>query len=465
MMERLSGLDAGFLYMETPTLHLHTLKIATVEHRDPQRPYSFQRFRDTLAERLYLLPPFRRRVVHVPLDLDHPVWIEDPDFDIDKHLHRVVLPADAGPREVAKVVSEIAGRQLDRSRPLWEITAVEGLAGGRTVFIAKLHHCLADGTAASELLANVLMVSPDGKDATSPPPWTPDPIPSRRRLATAAAGSFARRAANLPGLVRSTAKGLVAIAKHARASDVESAVPFRTPKVAFHAALTPNRIYATVRLPLDELKRVRKLHGATLNDVFLAVATGALRAYLSKRGELPKVALVAGVPASVGGEEPGRMSGNKVSNLFALLPVHLEDPRAQIAAISAAMKVAKERHVMIGPGVLEDWTEMSLQWPLGPFMRSWSRWKMSNRVGSPINLVASNVPGPRVPLFLGDTALVDLQSIGPILEGIGLNITAWSYVDILSVAFLACPEHMPDLWDLAEAFPEALRALGENGKS
>src|ERR1700736_5075558 len=173
-MQRLTGLDAGFLYMETPTLHMHTLKISVLDPSTVPGGYSFGNVKQELASRLHLLPPFRRRLVEVPFGIHHPVWIEDPDFDIDWHIHRIAVPAPGGQREFCDLISDIASRQLDRSRPLWEIWVVEGLEAGRVGFVAKIHHSVADGVAAADLLANVL--SPDPEIHEPPPPaepWAP----------------------------------------------------------------------------------------------------------------------------------------------------------------------------------------------------------------------------------------------------------------------------------------------------
>jgi diacylglycerol O-acyltransferase len=460
-MERLSGLDASFLYMETPTLHMHTLKVAVVDRGDGGEDFSFENFRAVFAQCLPLLPPFRRRIVLTPLGLDHPVWIEDPDFDLDRHLTRVTLAPPGGARELAAVVSEIAERPLDRSRPLWELAVIDGLAGGRIGFVAKMHHAVADGIAAAELLMNVLSESVvDPRWAARFDPWTPEPLPSRRRMIADAIASQARRVRGLPHLLLSTTRGARTLANHMRTSGVSDApVPFRTPVTPFNGALTPRRVFATAVLPLDELRALRKKLDATLNDVFLAVCAGALRRYLFERGALPDQPLVAGVPASSLPGERGRMSGNRVSSLFTALPTERACPIARLQAIKAASQEAKRRHAALGPTMLERWSEFALPLPYATTMRAWSRLRMADRVRPPINLVVSSVPGPRAPLHLRGARLVSLHSVGPILEGIGLNLTAWSYVDGLYVGVLACPEHVPDPWRIVDHMHTSLEEL------
>ncbi|MBV8693292.1 MAG: wax ester/triacylglycerol synthase family O-acyltransferase, partial [Actinobacteria bacterium] len=196
-MQRLSGFDAGFLYMETPTLHMHTLKISVLDPSTIPGGYTFDRVKEVLGERIHLLPPFRRRLAEVPLGMHHPVWIEDPDFDLDYHVRRVEAPAPGTMRELSAICSDIASRQLDRRRPLWEITVVEGLEHGHLGFVAKIHHCAADGVAAAAMLASVLDTSPDAPPVT-PAPWHPDPVPSQRQLLTGALLAWIKAILNLP---------------------------------------------------------------------------------------------------------------------------------------------------------------------------------------------------------------------------------------------------------------------------
>src|SRR5437588_9738357 len=228
-MERLTGIDAGFLYMETPTLHMHTLKISIVDPATVPGGYSFERVGEVLGERLHLLPPFRRRLVEVPGGLHHPLWVEDPDFDLAHHLQRAEIAAPGGPRELGELISYVASRQLDRRLPLWELWVVEGIEHGHIGFVAKIHHAAADGVAAAAMLANILEAEadpggrpqedadPEGRpqeDAdpvpVAPPsaPWRPEPIPPPTERLVDALRDLLRNLASLPGLVRRTVAGL-----------------------------------------------------------------------------------------------------------------------------------------------------------------------------------------------------------------------------------------------------------------
>jgi diacylglycerol O-acyltransferase len=456
-MERMTGLDAGFLYMETPTAHMHTLKIAVIDPSTGTTPYSFHAVKQVLSERMHLLPPFRRRVVEVPLKLHHPLWIEDPDFDIDDHVRRVGCPAPGGPREFCELISDIASHPLDRTKPLWEIWTVEGLEGGRVGFVSKMHHSLADGLAAAALLVNVMQASP--ADVASAPPWRPDRVPSKWTLLIEALRDLIRDLRGLPALVRRTYEALGAVRRHRRGSAVKPPLPFDTPKTSFNAALTPRRTFAMTTLSLADVKAVKSAFGVTLNDVVLAVCAGALRRYLADRRELPRRPLIAGVPVSTSAET--RLGGNRVSNMFVNLRTDIEDPAARLRAIRESAKAGKAVHGLLGTEMLADWSQLAPPRPFAWFMRLYSRRAWASRHRPPINLVISNVPGPPAPLSIAGARLESLSSVGPILEGIGLNITVWSYVGTMNFGIVACRDHMPDAWRLADALRESLEELSK----
>ncbi len=454
-MERLTGLDAGFLYMETPTLHMHTLKISVVDPSSIAGGYTFGRFKDVLAERLHLLPPFRRRIVEVPMRIHHPVWIEDPDFDLSHHVRRVGCPAPGGMHEFAELVSDIASRQLPRHRPLWEIWVVEGLDRGLVAFVAKIHHSVADGIAAASLLANVaddLAVPVDGSS------WGPESIPGKWELFRDAAKDLGRELRGFPRLLRQTLRNMGAVRRKRKESEIAPPLPFSTPKTRFNTALTPHRTFTMSTLPLGDVKTVKHAFDATVNDVILAVVAGALRRYLLERGELPDKPLVAGVPVSTTAE-PDRLGGNKVSNMFTALRTDIEHPVERLQAIHDVTKAAKEFHNVLGTEMLRDWSEITPPRPFAWFMRNYSRRALAARHRPPINLIVSNVPGPPMPLTIADARIVALYSMGPILEGIGLNVTVWSYVDSMNFGLVACPEFAPDLWALTDALGDELAVL------
>ena len=453
-MERMTGLDAGFLYMETPTLHMHTLKIAVIDTANVPGGYNFELLKEVLATRLRYLPPFRRRVVEVPFGLHHPVWIEDPDFDLDYHVRRVAVPAPGGPHEFGDLISDIASHQLDRRRPLWELWVVEGLEHGYIGVVAKIHHAAADGVAAAAMLANVLGVG----EAADSDPWKPDPIPSDWELFVGAVKSLAVALVHLPQLLWRTFQGVFRLVRRRRAGGDLPPPPFSAPAVSFNRALTPHRRFVFASIPLDDVKEIKNALDATVNDIVLALSAAALRRYLQDRGELPEPPLMAGVPVSVG-EMGSRSSGNMVSNLFTSIPTDVADPIERVRTVHRMMKGAKEVHNALGAEMLSDWTELTPPRPFAAFMRFYSRRELASRHRPPINAVISNVPGPKAPLDIAGARLVSIYSMGPILEGIGLNITVWSYCGSLNFGIVSCRELMPDLWRLTDHIQDALEEL------
>jgi diacylglycerol O-acyltransferase len=461
-LERLTGLDASFLYNETPTLHMHTLKYTVLDVSTVPGGYDFDRFQHELERRLHLLPGFRRRVVEVPGQLHHPVWIEDPDFDLSYHVRRIGVPPPGGRREMDAEIADIASWPLDRSRPLWEIWMLEGLEGGRVGFLAKIHHCVADGVAAAAMLSNVMTASADDVDPPPPlAPWQPESVPSGRRLLIDALRDLLVQFARLPGLLRRTLDGVRRVARHRRQSDVATPRPIiDTANTPFNGSLTPHRSFATATLPLADVKHAKTALDVTINDIVLAMVAGSLRSWLEKRAALPARALVAGVPVST--DDPDgiqRLGGNRVSNMFTTLATDIDDPVERLRAIHDVTGAAKEMHNLLGADMLADWSEYTPPKPYSWFMRQYSHFGLAEKHRPPINLVVSNVPGPREPLYVAGARMDGIYSVGPILEGIGLNVTVWSYCDQLNVGVIACREQIPDPHEITDGMASALQEL------
>jgi diacylglycerol O-acyltransferase / wax synthase len=456
-VQRLSGLDAGFLYMETPTLLMHTLKVVVLDPGS-EGVLDFDGMREQIRGRMPRLPSFRRRVVEVPFGFHHPVWVEDPDFDLDYHVRRVVLRPPGTKTQLDEVIANLAGIPLDRTRPLWRMYVLEGLEGGRLAVLAKIHHAVADGSAASALLANVMSMSSLG-ETVHEDRWVPEELPSARRLLRTALRDHLTQLVHLPGLVGRTGGNVRSVLRHRRRSKVATPVPILdTPRTEFNGALGTTRSFATTVLSFPDARTVKRAFGVTLNDVVLGVVSGALRRYLIERGCLPERPLVAGIPV---GTDSGsdRLVGNRVSNMFTSLATDLDDPVERLLAINEVTAEAKTLQQLIGVETFRDWVQYTPPRPYAWFMRQYSRRRIADRHAPPINLVVSNVPGPSERLFAAGVPLQEIYSVGPVLEGIGLNITVWSYLDRLYVGALACREALPDLHLVTDAMPETLDAL------
>ncbi len=466
-MERLSGLDASFLYLETRSLHMHVAMTTIFDPSTVPGGYSFTKMQALIASRTHSAPVFRRRLVEVPFRLGHPVWVDDLDFDIDYHVRRAAVPSPGGYLELGDLAGEITGHQLDRSRPLWEIWIVEGLAGGRIGLIAKMHHSTVDGVSGAELLSVLFDLEPDPA-ATPPPPERPvdTRIPSGLELMGEAVVARTFRPFEMTLDLLRTSQRLLNVRRvrnepQHRAAHSKAALPLSAPRTSFNSALTRRRKVALTAIGLDDVKRLKNATGTTVNDVILAVCTGALRTFLMAGHELPDKPLVAVVPVSVRPEHGAPHGSNQVSSMFVQLPANLHDPIDRLMAIREGTKGAKEEHNALGADLLQNWAEYATPNVFASAARLYSRMRLADRHRPIANLVISNVPGPDFPLYLGGAELVAGFPLGPVMDGMGVNITIMSYRRVLYWGIIACPETMPRVWDLAAAVPVALDELLE----
>ncbi len=464
-MERLSGLDASFLYLETPSLHMHVCMTSVVDPATVPGGYSFARMKELIAERLPLAPVFQRRLVEVPLRWGHPVWVDDPGFDIDYHVRLAAVPKPGGLRELADIAGDIAGRQLDRSKPLWEMWIIEGLAHDRVGFVTKMHHSTVDGVSGAELLSILFDLEPDPGPVPPPPERLQDDrIPSNLELMGQATLDRAMTPFKITrDLVRTGQRVLdvrkVRIGSEDRPGLGKAALPLSAPRTSFNGALSRRRSVAFTGIGLDDVKRLKSALGVTVNDVVLAVCTGALRHFLIQGDELPEKPLVAVVPVSVRTATENVRGSNKVSSMFVQLPTQLADPLERLEAIHQGTKGAKEEHNALGADTLLNWAEHATPNVFANAARLYSRMQLADRHRPIANLVISNVPGPDFPLYLGGAELECGFPLGPVMEGMGVNITIMSYRGIMYWGIISCPETMPKVWGLAAAIPVALDEL------
>lgn len=459
-MERLKGIDAWFLYTETPTVHTHTLKIAVFEPVPGEEGDALARARAQIAAHLPLLPGFRRRVVEVPWGLHHPVWVEDPEFALERHVKREPVAPPGGPREMDAAISRVASRPLDRGRPLWEVWLLEGLAEGRTAAVVKIHHAMADGVAAAHLLAHVMGPIPEPGERPRDD-WAPELLPSRRTLVWDALREHPAQAWRLLPLVGRTVARLAALLRGRRRAPVRPPLPvLDTPRTPFNTALTPERVFASALLSLDEVRAVARGLGVTVTDVMLALVAGSLRRYLAARGALPARPLVAEVPvATDAAGDPERLAGNRVSNLFTRLRTDLADPVERLRATHDVTEAAKRAHAVLGADLYAAWTDYAPPLAYAAWMRRRSLRHAADRERPAVNCIVSSVPGPRHRLYWDRAPLQAFYSVGPILDGIGLNVTLWSYLDSVHVGVLACPDRVDSVHEISEGLWGELQVL------
>ena len=465
-MQRLTGLDATFLYMETPTTHMTVASTCVFDPSTVPGGYSFEKVRALVENRLPLLPPFRRRLVDVPFSLHHPLWIEDPDFDLDYHVRRAALPSPGGDRELAEFAAEVMGRPLDRTRPLWEMYVVEGLEHGYIACVTKTHHAAIDGVSGAELTVNLLDVTPEPAVVPPPdPPWTPDRIPSDAELVAYALQSLSRQPLAAVKAVRRTAEMALNIRRRNRQPDVTPPPGlFAAPRTSLNTSITAHRRFAFTQAALDDVKLVKNTLGGTVNDVVLAVCAGALRNYLAAQGDVLTEDLVAMVPISVRADAEKGAMGNRVSGMLVSLATTIDDPVERLHAISLSTRQAKEQDRAIGADTLTNWTEFAAPAVAARAARLISTLKVADRVRPLFNVVISNVPGPNFPLYSAGARMVAMYPMGPISEGVGLNITVMSYLGSVGFGLVGCREVAPHLEDLAAdiggALDELVKACG-----
>jgi diacylglycerol O-acyltransferase len=457
-MNRLSGLDASFLYLESSTQLLHVCGVVMISPQTMPETYSFESLKKEINRRISVMPEFLRTLHTVPLHLDHPVWVIDEDFDIDRHVHRLAVPSPGTEEELSEIVGHLAGIPLDRSRPLWEMWVIEGLASGQIAVFTKMHHAAVDGVSGANLISNLCSLEPEAPP-TSEQPLEHDRVPSDLELAARAALSVATRPLELAKLVLPSAgivTGWVGRASKGKAMPA----PFTAPRTSFNGTITGHRSAAFADLDLDDVKKVKRATGATVNDVVLGLVGGALRRYLADRHELPSSSLVAMVPVSVHGRSK-RTGSNKVSGMFTKLYTDVEDPLERIRAIAETNADVKEHHGAIDADTLQDWAQFAAPRTFAMAVRVYSRLRLAERHPVVHNLVVSNVPGPPVPVYFMGARIEALYPLGPVFHGAGLNITVMSNNGRMNVGLLGCRELVPAVWDLARDIPLELDAALE----
>jgi diacylglycerol O-acyltransferase len=455
-MDRLSGLDASFLYLESSTQLMHVCGLILLEPKTMPEEYSFAALKDEIEVRVRAVPDFRRSLRTVPLRLDHPMWVIDPDFDIDRHVHRMAVPTPGGQEELTEIVGHLAGLPLDRRRPLWEMWVIEGLADGRLAVLSKMHHSTVDGVSGANLLSALCSLEPER------PPVPEEKLATERRLGDVELiGRSLLSAATKPlefvKLVAPSASLITNWVGRARSGRAMPA-PFTAPRTSFNATITGHRSAAFADFELSDVKKIKKVTGSTVNDVVLAVCGGALRRYLADRDELPEDSLIAMVPVSVRGES-AREGSNQISGMFTRLFTDIEDPIERLRAISEANADVKEHHKAIDAEALQDWAQFAAPRTFGMAARAYSSLRLAERHPVIHNLVISNVPGPPVPIYFMGAKVEALYPLGPVFHGAGLNVTVMSNDGVMHVGLLACRELMPAVWDLAEAIPQEVETM------
>jgi len=459
-MQRMTGIDPMFVYSDTPETPMEIAYACVFDPSTVDGGYTFGRVVALLEDRIPMLPPLRRRLMAVPLGLDHPRWVDDPDFDLGDHLHRTALPAPAGEAEWRAKVAEVMGRPLTPDQPPWEMHVVEDMAGGRVGLIAKVHHAVIDGVAGATMLARLLDLTPGGWEVHHPAPaWRPPQLPSPATLLGDAVPHVLHSPVRVWRAAREVGRTAVRVARCVL--DEQSGpltVPVGAPSTFEETAVRARRAVAFAQLAMADVMALKERFGSTVNDVVLAVCSGALRTHLSAQGREVGSPLVAVVPVSVRSEE-GDDAGNRLSAMFVPLANDRCTPLERLRAVTAASASCKGQEQAIGYGSMASLLAEAVPPAVArPVIQMGVRAGVLRKVRAG-NLMVSNVPGPPFPLYFAGMEMDAVYPLGPVVDGVSLNVTVQSYRDSLFVGINACAASVPDPDGLAEAMPAELSLL------
>ena len=465
-MERLAGIDASFLYMETPQVHMHVGFACILEPCDSVDGCDAAAVMKHVEERASCHRVFRRRLARVPFDLHHPVWVDDPDFDLIHHVHRAAVPAPGGPEELGAMIGRISSTPLDRSRPLWEMWIIEGLEGGRLALNLRMHHSVVDGVSGAGLLMHFFDKSQTTVVPPPPLPTEPDPVPTDLELVADALRSRIKQPWDVAlALGRTITKASQLFRDQISEGRPAGTRPLGAPRTPFNASVSPRRNLATTRVPFQDIRDIKNALDCTVNDVILATAGGGLRRYLKNLDVLPEESLTAACPVSVRTEAESLEFNNKVSVLWTSLATNTDDPLERVERIHASTLLAKREFRAMGGDAIQSWAEFAGPRVFNLAVRAYSRQHLADRHRPVHNLVISNVPGPRDSLYLGGMELKAVYPTGPVMEGMGLNLTVMSYAGQVDFGFFVDSKLVPDVWDLARATKDAFDELREAVRS
>jgi diacylglycerol O-acyltransferase / wax synthase len=482
-MRQLTPLDAQFLAIETSRTYGHVGGLAVYDPSTaPGGKLDIPELCDLVAERLHLLPPFQWRLVQVPLGLDLPYWTEDEHFDLDFHIRESAVPPPGDDRRLAETVARIFARPLDRSRPLWELYLIQGLDGGRVALLTKVHHSVVDGVSGNEILSVLLDPSPEGREIESPPD---------DRAAGRSPGDIEMLGRGLAGLARAPLRALRSVptalpnltelpganafpgvptlsraltgARRALGGPQDPGIlevtTARPPRTCFNGPISSHRSFAFGSVSLDTVKAIKNEAGVKVNDVVVAVCAGAVREWLRERDELPDEPLVAMVPVSVRADDEQGTFGNRISTMIVPIPTDVADPVERLQRAHELLLSAKEHHSALPANLLTDASAFIP--PAVAALAARTTVGILGRTRPPLNLVVSNVPGPRAPLFLAGARLEAHYPVSAVVDGVGLNMTVMSYLDHVDFGIVADRDQIGDVWPLLRAAQHEVDRLAE----
>ncbi|WHZ13084.1 MAG: Wax ester synthase/acyl-CoA:diacylglycerol acyltransferase [Burkholderiaceae bacterium] len=442
-MDHLSIMDASFLHLETPETPMHVGSLMLFELPKGYRGDYYEDVKKVIGERMHLVTLFHRKLAQMPFELADPVWIEDDDIDLDYHVRHVSLRKPGTMEQLEQLVARLHSTLLDRSRPLWEVVVIDGLANGQIGYYTKAHHSGIDGKAGVELSKVLYDTTPEIRKV-------PPPHRMRRagqyqlgvaELLQAAVSNSVAQYAKLGRLLPTAAKALDAagrlLAAQGAGGAQRSANLGLSAKTIFNVAITNQRSYSTMSLSLDELKALGKRVGGTVNTIVMAMCSGALRRFLSARGELPHKAMLAAVPVSLRSAGDSQMN-NQVSVIRVDLATDIADPRERFKAIHASSEAAKAVVSELKPVLGADMPVLGSPWLMTGLASLYARSSLPSRVPPLASVLISNVPGLPMTMYLAGAKMLHFYPVSIPYHGNAMNITVQSYTGLLEFGITAC---------------------------
>lgn len=458
-LKSVSGLDAAFLYAESPTSPMHIGSVAVIEGN-----LDYETFRNRIASRIHLIPKMRKRLVYVPMSIDYPYWADDPNFDLDMHMQHIALPKPGGWKQLRDVTSHIFSEQLDQNRPLWSFTFVEGLDNipqvpkGSVAIVSKIHHVAIDGMAGAGILGLLFDFTPEPPKEPTPEPWNPKPLPNEVSMVIKSTSSFAENPLKFPKLLTEAVKSSVKAGMLTRVQQADlPESSFTAPNTPLNGLRSARRVWNTAILSLERIKALKNIMGTTMNDVMLAICAGALRRWLDEKGKLPARPLVAMVPISV--RDDSDDMNNQISSMLVQLATNVEDPIERLEVIHENTVRGKIYQSAMGAKTLAKMAEIVPFGVANQAARLYSRFQMAEMHNPIANCTITNVPGPQFPLYLSGHKLLAILGLAPIIDGMGLIITIFSYNGYVTITSTSDAKTMPDIREFSIYIRESANEL------
>jgi diacylglycerol O-acyltransferase / wax synthase len=462
-MRHLSGLDASFLHLETPEMPMHVGSLHLLDLPAGPSGDFIDTVKRHVADRLHLASVFTKKLALMPLDIANPVWIDDDDLDLDYHIRQVTLPRPGTQVQLEAYVGRLHSSLLDRSRPLWEFYVLSGLQSGQLGFYTKIHHAALDGQGALVLAQALLDVTPAGRTVEPPPPHERAPYqpPVSRMLRAALFDTLSQCVKLVRGVPTGlrVAAGLLAPSRdeHGKRHILPGKLSM-APRTPLNVSITNQRAFATVSIDVKQAQAVGDAFDATLNDAVLGIVSGALRRYLDEHGALPDKPLVAAVPVSLRAEGDIELN-NQVSMMLMKIGSDQADPRERMRAIVKASSKLKKTVSNVKSVLPTDFPSLGVPWMMSAMVSLYGRARLADTLPPLANVVVSNVPGPRMPLYLAGARMASNFPVSIVTHGLGLNVTVQSYNGSLDFGIIACRRAMPDIALFADCMLAAHREL------